>query len=125
MPIADKDIKWVEEPKIGLLEKLYLPAIFEGLQTTVKHMVGVLTGHEITVQYPEERPDQPHKGWAELPPNFRGVPRPPARLTASTSSPPPRPGRTARSTRRRSSLTSCAVSTAECASRLAPAMPSS
>ncbi len=63
MPIAEKDVIWVEEPKIGLLEKLYLPAIWQGLQTTVKHMFGP----KVTQQFPEQRPD--------LPPNYRGVHR--------------------------------------------------
>jgi NADH-quinone oxidoreductase subunit I len=63
MPIAEKDVKWVEEPRIGLLEKLYLPAIFAGLGTTVKH----LFQPKITVQFPEEQP--------VLPANYRGVHR--------------------------------------------------
>jgi NADH-quinone oxidoreductase subunit I len=63
MPIAEKDIKWLEEPKIGMLEQLYLPAIFAGLQTTVKH----LFQSKVTTQFPEERPT--------LPPNYRGVHR--------------------------------------------------
>ncbi|OAI40859.1 NADH-quinone oxidoreductase [Planctomycetaceae bacterium SCGC AG-212-D15] len=63
MPIADKDVKWIEEPKIGLMEQLYLPAIFAGLQTTLKH----LFMPKVTVQFPEERP--------KLPPHYRGVHR--------------------------------------------------
>jgi NADH-quinone oxidoreductase subunit I len=63
MPIAEKDIKWLEEPKIGMLEQLYLPAIFAGLQTTVRH----LFQPKVTTQFPEERPT--------LPPNYRGVHR--------------------------------------------------
>ncbi len=63
MAIAEKDIRWVEEPKIGVLEQLYLPAIFAGLQTTVKHMFRP----SVTLQYPEERPT--------IPPNYRGVHR--------------------------------------------------
>jgi NADH-quinone oxidoreductase subunit I len=63
MPIAEKDIRWVQEPRIGLAEKLYLPAIWEGLKTTVGHMF-----HKpITVQFPEQRPT--------MPPNYRGVHR--------------------------------------------------
>jgi NADH-quinone oxidoreductase subunit I len=63
MPIADKDVKWVSEPKIGLFERLYLPAIAQGLQTTVKHIF-----HKTrTEQYPEQEP--------HLPPNYRGVHR--------------------------------------------------
>jgi NADH-quinone oxidoreductase subunit I len=63
MPIAEKDVRWVEEPKIGVLEQLYLPAVFAGLQTTVKHMFRP----SVTVQYPEER--------MTMPPNYRGVHR--------------------------------------------------
>jgi NADH-quinone oxidoreductase subunit I len=63
MPIADKDIRWVTEPKMGLSELLYLPAIFQGLGTTVSHMFS----KKVTEQYPEQEPD--------LPPNYRGVHR--------------------------------------------------
>jgi NADH-quinone oxidoreductase subunit I len=63
MPIAEKDVRWVEPPRLGLLERLYLPAIAEGLGTTVKHMFQP----KVTLQFPEERPD--------LPPNYRGVHR--------------------------------------------------
>ena len=40
-----------------------LPAIFQGLQTTVKHMFLP----KVTVQFPEQRPT--------MPPNYRGVHR--------------------------------------------------
>jgi NADH-quinone oxidoreductase subunit I len=63
MPIETKDVRWIEEPKIGLLEQLYIPAIVEGLQTTVKHMFKP----KLTTQFPEEKP--------KLPPNYRGVHR--------------------------------------------------
>jgi NADH-quinone oxidoreductase subunit I len=63
MPIAGSDVRWIEEPKIGFLERLYLPAIFAGLQTTVSHMFMP----KVTKQFPEEQPD--------IPPNYRGVHR--------------------------------------------------
>jgi NADH-quinone oxidoreductase subunit I len=63
MPIAEQDVKWVEEPQMGLKEMLYLPAIFDGLTTTVRHMFS----RKITEQYPEQEPD--------LPANYRGVHR--------------------------------------------------
>jgi NADH-quinone oxidoreductase subunit I len=63
MPILETDIRWVEEPKIGVLEQLYLPAIFAGLQTTVRHMFSP----KVTIQYPEQH--------LPLPPNYRGVHR--------------------------------------------------
>lgn len=63
MPIADKDVAWVEEPRIGLLEALYVPAIVDGLRTTLAHMFRPA----VTQQFPEEKPD--------LPLNYRGVHR--------------------------------------------------
>ena len=63
MPIAEKDVRWVAEPKMGLAEMLYIPAIFQGLTTTVGHMFS----KKVTEQYPEEQP--------KLPPNYRGVHR--------------------------------------------------
>ena len=63
MPIADKDVKWVEEPHLNLLDHLYLPAVVGGLYTTAKHMFM----KKVTEQYPEQKPD--------LPANYRGVHR--------------------------------------------------
>jgi len=63
MPIADKDVTWVKEPKMGLTEMLYLPAIFSGLALTFKHMFRP----KITQEFPEVRP--------QLPANYRGVHR--------------------------------------------------
>jgi NADH-quinone oxidoreductase subunit I len=63
MPLTEQDVKWIEEPKIGIVEQLYLPAILAGLQTTVKH----LFQHKLTQQFPEQRP--------KLPANYRGVHR--------------------------------------------------
>ncbi len=63
MPIPPESVKWVEEPEIGFLEQLYLPAIVTGLRTTMRH----LFLPKVTVQFPEERP--------KLPANYRGVHR--------------------------------------------------
>jgi NADH-quinone oxidoreductase subunit I len=63
MPIAEQDVKWVQEPRIGLAERLYLPAIFSGLLLTGRHAFKP----KVTVQFPEEKPT--------LPPNYRGVHR--------------------------------------------------
>lgn len=63
MPIAEKDIAWVQEPKLGLLEQLYIPAIVDGLSTTIGHMFS----RKVTEQYPEQEP--------QMPPNYRGVHR--------------------------------------------------
>jgi NADH-quinone oxidoreductase subunit I len=58
-----RDVTWVQEPKMGVSELLYLPAIFEGLATTVRHMFK----KKLTEEYPEARP--------QLPANYRGVHR--------------------------------------------------
>src|SRR5207244_1373190 len=63
MPIDASQVTWVEPPQMSLAEQLYLPAIFAGLQTTIKHMFLP----KVTVQFPEERP--------KLPPHYRGVHR--------------------------------------------------
>ena len=63
MPIADADVRWIKPVKLGLMDRLYLPAIAQGLGTTVKH----LFSKKVTVQFPEQRP--------VMPPNYRGVHR--------------------------------------------------
>jgi len=63
MSMTDNDVRWVTTPKMGLLERLYLPAIFQGIQTTVKYMFTP----NVTQQFPEQRP--------EMPGNYRGVHR--------------------------------------------------
>jgi NADH-quinone oxidoreductase subunit I len=68
MPLSESDVKWVQTPRLGLLEQLYLPAIVEGLQTTMRHTVASLFGSGVrTEQYPEVEPN--------LPANYRGVHR--------------------------------------------------
>lgn len=49
----DPNIKWVEEPKLGLAGRMYLPLIAGGLTTTVKHLVRP----KVTVSYPDEEPE--------------------------------------------------------------------
>jgi NADH-quinone oxidoreductase subunit I len=63
MPIAEKDVKWSTEPKLGVFDHLFLPAITGGMATTIKHMFMP----KVTEQYPETKPD--------LPANYRGVHR--------------------------------------------------
>ena len=67
MPIADADVQWIAPPKLGLLEQLYLPAIAQGLATTLGHFASTLLGGQVTQQFPEVRP--------QLPGNYRGVHR--------------------------------------------------
>ncbi len=68
MPLREADVKWVETPQMGLLEQLYVPAIAEGLRTTVRHAVNTLFGSGLrTQQYPEVE--------TKMPANYRGVHR--------------------------------------------------
>jgi NADH-quinone oxidoreductase subunit I len=69
MPIKPEDVTWVQEPRMGLMEQLYLPAIAAGVGTTVRHLTETLLGRSDikTQQFPEQRP--------KLPANYRGVHR--------------------------------------------------
>ena len=49
----DPAIRWIQEPELGLAGRMYLPAIFQGLTTTARH----LFAPKMTVQFPEERPE--------------------------------------------------------------------
>jgi hypothetical protein len=52
MQANDPNVKWVEEPRLGLTGKMYLPLLFQGLTTTTKHLLGP----KVTVSFPEVRP---------------------------------------------------------------------
>lgn len=68
MPLTDKDVKWVVPAKLSPLEKLFIPAIIQGLGTTIRHMANAITGKGlVTQQYPEVEP--------KLPAHYRGVHR--------------------------------------------------
>jgi len=54
--------KVIDRQPLSLSERTYLPQIFSGLKTTVRHIFQ----KPVTLQYPEERP--------EIPTNYRGVP---------------------------------------------------
>ena len=53
----DPDIKWVEEPQLGLGGKMYMPMFVQGLATTFKHLKGSLQGNTVTVSYPDQEPE--------------------------------------------------------------------
>lgn len=63
MAIESNDVRWVKSPRMNLWDRLYVPAVIQGLQTTVGHLMGP----RVTQQYPEVEP--------KLPPNYRGVHR--------------------------------------------------
>lgn len=60
----NQDVIWVEEPEMGFWEATFLPAIVEGLKTTIRHVANY---QPVTQQYPEEKPN--------LPLHYRGVHR--------------------------------------------------
>ncbi|MCG3178700.1 MAG: NAD(P)H-quinone oxidoreductase subunit I, chloroplastic [Phycisphaerae bacterium] len=62
--IRDEDIIRIEEPKLSLAERLYLPQILGGLWVTLRHVFK----RKITVQYPEQRRSMYRD-------NYRGVHR--------------------------------------------------
>lgn len=61
----DPNIRWIQEPELGLAGKSYLLLFAEGMRTTLKHLLGP----KITVEYPEE----PHEIAEPL--IYRGVHR--------------------------------------------------
>ena len=57
----------VRRPELTLAQRLYLPAIAQGMGTTIKHLAGSLFGKgSVTMEYPEEK-------WS-LPDRYRGAP---------------------------------------------------
>ena len=52
MKADDPNITWIDEPKLGLSGRMYLPLFVQGLSTTVKH----LFSPKVTVSFPEQRP---------------------------------------------------------------------
>ncbi|MBN1852701.1 MAG: NADH-quinone oxidoreductase subunit I [Pirellulales bacterium] len=47
------DIQILEEPELGLAERMYLPLFVDGLTTTAKYLVRP----KVTTQFPEEHPE--------------------------------------------------------------------
>jgi len=62
MPIADEDIIEIKSEPISRTEALFAVEVFKGLGTTLKHLVGAVSGAESfkTMQYPEERREHQH-----------------------------------------------------------------
>jgi NADH-quinone oxidoreductase subunit I len=48
----DPNITWIDDPPLGLAERIYLPLFVGGLTTTLKH----LFSPKLTVSFPEQRP---------------------------------------------------------------------
>ena len=52
----DPQIRWVQEPQLGLGGKMYLPMFVQGLATTFRHLKRSVSGQTVTVSYPDEEP---------------------------------------------------------------------
>lgn len=52
MNANDSAIRWVEEPKLGLSGRMYLPLFAQGFATTTRH----LFSKKVTVSFPEVQP---------------------------------------------------------------------
>lgn len=78
MPIADEDVILIQPTPIKAFESTFLPEVFMGLGTTLKHMIGsVARGkRNKAMEYPEERrEDMPVEEGGLYKPNYRGVHR--------------------------------------------------
>ena len=78
MPIRDEDILVIAPPPLSGSDASYLPQVFKGLGTTLKHMVGSIGRgpKNKTMCYPEERrEDLPVEDGGLHKDNFRGIHR--------------------------------------------------
>jgi len=78
MPIPEEDIIQIRPAPISRSEATYLPEVFKGLGTTLKHLVGSVGRgkRSKTLCYPEERrEDQPVEAGGLYPGYYRGVHR--------------------------------------------------
>jgi NADH-quinone oxidoreductase subunit I len=78
MPIQDTDIIEIKPQRISASESTFLPEVFKGLGTTLRHLVGAVTDSPSlkTMQYPEERrEDIPVEEGGLFKDNYRGVHR--------------------------------------------------
>jgi NADH-quinone oxidoreductase subunit I len=78
MAIREEDILLIKPPPMNRLEGVYLPEVFRGFGTTLRHFFTSFGNGRTsrTMQYPEERREQfpPEQGGIEVR-NFRGVHR--------------------------------------------------
>ena len=70
--MRDEDILVLQEPKLTPAERLYLPQIFDGMRTTLRHMFSLKRRDELVHQYPEDTREG--RGEMRLA-NYRGVHR--------------------------------------------------
>lgn len=66
--MRDEDVMMLEEPTLTAAERLYLPQIFGGMKTTLRHMFATKARNRRVVQYPEKKRELRDE-------NYRGVHR--------------------------------------------------
>lgn len=78
MPVTNEDVVYVNQTPLNASESFYLPAVFKGLGTTLRHMVKAVgngKGSKV-MQYPEERRENmPVEEGGMYVGNFRGFHR--------------------------------------------------
>lgn len=83
----DPSVQWIEEPKLGLTGRMYLPLILQGLAITTKH----LFSPKVTQSFPEVRPkfDNPliYRGVHRLNKDDQGRPKCVACFLCATACP--------------------------------------
>ncbi len=80
MPVIEADVINVDQPRLNAAESAFLPEVFKGLGTTLRHMIGAIGGSSRTgnktLEYPEQRRENiPVDQGGSLISNFRGVHR--------------------------------------------------
>ena len=55
LPWTETDVVCVDQPELSAAERLYLPQVFEGMRTTLRHMFGRKLRQQTVVQYPEQK----------------------------------------------------------------------
>ncbi|MFQ5422356.1 MAG: NuoI/complex I 23 kDa subunit family protein [Phycisphaerae bacterium] len=55
---TDTDVVCVDQPELSAAERLYLPQVFEGMRTTLRHMFKKRLRDQMVIQYPEEKREQ-------------------------------------------------------------------
>ena len=80
MPVTDADVINVDLPPLNASEGFFLPQVFKGLGTTLRHIAGSVGGssrkNNRAMEYPEQRrEDMPVEDGGLFVDNFRGVHR--------------------------------------------------
>ena len=56
--MRDEDVIEIEEPRLSVAERMFLPQIIDGMLCTVRHMFSTNIRNKLTLQYPERTREQ-------------------------------------------------------------------